>query len=94
MQKSDQPKPKNNSKNNPKIEESLLELESIVERLQDRETNLDEAFKLFEKGVELHEKINKRMLAYEKKIKILADRLGENRGGPGSDTEEFIDFAE
>ena len=58
----------------PTIEESLKELDSIVERLESREISLEDSFVLYQQGMELLKKCSGRIDAVEKKmLKINAD---------------------
>lgn len=52
----------------PTIEESLKELDSIVERLESREISLEDSFVLYQQGMELLKKCNGRIDAVEKKM--------------------------
>lgn len=58
------------------FEKSLTELENIVNSLENSDISLDEAIKLFEKGVELSNKCQKTLETAEKKIITLTE--GEN----------------
>lgn len=53
-----------------KFEESLAKLEEIVERLENDDVDLDEAFKLFEKGTSLVKVCASKLEKYERKIYI------------------------
>ena len=55
------------------FEESLTELEEIVEKLEKGDCPLDEAVKLFEKGVKLSRDCHKTLSDAEQKIKILTE---------------------
>ena len=59
------------------FEKSLSELEKIVNSLESSEISLDEAIKIFEKGVELSDKCRKTLETAEKKITKLTDPEGE-----------------
>lgn len=52
----------------PTIEESLKELDSIVERLESREISLEDSFVLYQQGMELLKKCSGRIDAVEKKM--------------------------
>ena len=64
------------------FEESLKELEKIVERLSTGETSLDELLSLYEAGVAYLKHCQSRLGAAEAKIKILSEQLS-----PRLDTE-------
>ena len=55
------------------FEESMEELESIVTALEKGDCPLDEAVKLFEKGVQLSNECHKTLDSAEQKIKILTE---------------------
>lgn len=56
-----------------KFEAALAELEKTVAKLERDDTPLDEALKLYEKGVELVRICNERLGSAEKKIKLLKE---------------------
>lgn len=56
-----------------KFETALAELEKTVAKLERDDTPLDEALKLYEKGVELVRICNERLDSAEKKIKLLKE---------------------
>ena len=55
------------------IEESLTELERLVEELENGDLELDQALKKFEQGVKLSRECQKTLEEAEMKIKILMD---------------------
>ena len=55
------------------IEESLAEVNEIVRKLESDDTSLEEAFKLYELGIQKVAQCNKVMEELEKKILILSD---------------------
>lgn len=57
------------SKNN--FENQLEELEAIVDQLEDGDLPLDEALKIFEKGVKLSRQCQKHLADAEQKVTIL-----------------------
>tara|TARA_Y100001970_G_scaffold236916_1_gene297003 strand:+ start:272 stop:496 length:225 start_codon:yes stop_codon:yes gene_type:complete len=63
------------TKGNKKIdfESSLKELESIVEKLEDENINLEDSVKSFEKGINLVKECQKQLQNAELKIKKLLD---------------------
>lgn len=67
---------------NKTFEESMEELESIVKTLENGECSLEDAVKLFEKGVKLSNDCHKVLDDAEQKIKILTE------SGPEQATEE------
>ena len=60
------------------FEETMKELEEVVQKLENGELNLDESIKEFEKGMELSKNASKYLEDAEKKITILVkDKTGE-----------------
>ena len=53
------------------FEESLKELESIVNQLEDGDLALEESLKLFENGVRLSRECRERLTAAERRIEVL-----------------------
>ncbi len=66
------------------FEESLKELENIVNRLSTGETNLDELLSLYEAGVAYFKHCESRLGAAEAKIKILSEQLSSLPGAEGN----------
>lgn len=56
---------------NIKFETALSELEKVIAKLESNETQLDEALKLYEKGIALIRVCTERLDNAEQKIKIL-----------------------
>ena len=56
---------------NIKFETALSELEKIIDKLESSETPLDEALKLYEKGISLVRVCSNRLDRAEQKIKLL-----------------------
>lgn len=61
---------KNNVKKS-NFESQLQELESIVDKLEDGDLPLDQALKIFEKGVKLSRQCQKQLADAEQKVTIL-----------------------
>ena len=60
------------------FEETMKELEEVVQKLENGELNLDDSIKEFEKGMELSKNASKYLEDAEKKITILVkDKDGE-----------------
>lgn len=59
------------------LEETLAELERIVQELEKGQLPLDASLEKFETGVGLYQACRKSLVAAEKKIKILSDGLKE-----------------
>ena len=56
------------------FEETLQNLEQIVQELEKGELNLDDSMKKFEQGMELSKKANKYLEDAEKKITLLIEK--------------------
>ncbi|MFA4934784.1 MAG: exodeoxyribonuclease VII small subunit [Candidatus Methanoperedens sp.] len=65
------------------FEESLAELEGIVEKLEKGQLSLDESLMLFEKGIKLVRECNDRLKNAQQKVEQLIEENGELR------TEKF-----
>ena len=61
----------------PDFEEALTELETLTERLERGDLPLDEALKLFERGVALTRHCQSSLQAAQQKVEILLKRGGE-----------------
>jgi exodeoxyribonuclease VII small subunit len=59
-----------------KFENALKELEQIVEQLEDSELPLDDALKLFEKGIKLSQFCSARLDDAEQKVELLLKDAG------------------
>jgi len=58
-------------KNEDTLEESFEKLDSLLERMEDRELPLEEAFSLYQQGLELMKSCNEKIDTVEKKIQVL-----------------------
>ncbi len=65
-----------NKKSSPTFEQSLSELEHIVQNLEQGELSLDESMELFERGLSLSKSSQEKLQQAEQKVKIL---LAENQ---------------
>lgn len=61
----------------PDFEQALTELEALTERLERGDLPLDEALKLFERGVTLTRHCQSSLQAAQQKVEILLKRGGE-----------------
>jgi exodeoxyribonuclease VII small subunit len=59
------------------FEESLAELEKLVERMEQGNLPLEEALKLFERGIQLTRASQKALQEAEQKVRILLEENGE-----------------
>ena len=66
-----------NDNNN--FEESMKELELIVEKLEKGEQNLEKSLQLFEEGVEISKKLNDQLKNAEKKVSELMNISKESK---------------
>ena len=69
----------------PDFEQALAELEGLVERLERGDLPLDEALKIFERGVALTRHCQSSLQAAQQKVEILLKRSGQ----PGGSIEPF-----
>jgi len=63
------------------IEETMEELESVIEKMEDRESTLEDSFACFEKGMKLVKECSRRIDKVEKQIMVLS--------GEDEETYEF-----
>ncbi len=61
-----------------KFEDALTKLETIVDRLESGEGDLDEILKLYEEGTELVKLCNKKLKEVEVKIETVTSRIKDN----------------
>jgi exodeoxyribonuclease VII small subunit len=66
----------------PEFEQALDELEKLVERLERGDLPLDEALKIFERGVELTRHCQGALKAAQQRVEILVRRSGQNSVEP------------
>ena len=61
------------------IEDAFKELDLLAQKLEDRETSLEESFLLYKKGMELLKYCNNKLDTVEKKMQLLNEdgRLSE-----------------
>ncbi len=60
-----------------RFEDSLAELEQLVERMEQGNLPLEDALKLFERGVQLTRTCQKALKEAEQKVQILLEENGE-----------------
>lgn len=73
------------AKKPPHFEESLNELEHLVERMEQGNLPLEEALKLFERGIQLTRTCQKALKEAEQKVRILLEDTGETLLKPYGD---------
>lgn len=71
------------------FEDALARLEEIVETLEAGETSLEASLALFEEGVALSRRCNKRLDTAERRLEVLADQ-GAGGGVEPLDEDEFL----
>jgi exodeoxyribonuclease VII small subunit len=72
----------------PDFEASLAELESLVERLERGDLPLDEALKIFERGVALTRQCQASLETAQQKVEILLRRGGQPAAAPFEERDE------
>jgi len=60
-----------------KLEENFDKLEGIIDRLENEETGLEEAFKIYEQGMKLLSQCNGEIDKVEKKLIVLQEAANE-----------------
>lgn len=73
------------AKKPPNFEESLAELEQLVERMEQGSLPLEEALKLFERGIQLTRASQAALQAAEQKVRVLLEKNGEPTLKPFTD---------
>ncbi len=68
------------------FEEALAQLEEVVSRMEDDSVGLEEALKLFERGVKLAQRCRTQLSAVERRVEQLLAEAGE---GEEPDTAPF-----
>jgi exodeoxyribonuclease VII small subunit len=68
-----------------RFEDSLSELEQLVERMEQGNLPLEESLKLFERGVQLTRTCQKALKEAEQKVQILLEENGEPTLQPFTD---------
>ena len=61
------------------FEESLTELDTIVQNLEQGELSLEESMTLFERGLNLSQVSQNKLQAAEQKVKILLEKNGDQQ---------------
>lgn len=76
------------AKKSPPFEESLSELEQLIEKMEQGNLPLDESLQLFERGVQLTRTCQKSLREAEQKVRILLEENGEPTLKPFTDDVE------
>ena len=69
----------------PHFEESLTELEQLVERMEQGNLSLEESLRRFERGVQLTRSCQNALKEAEQKVRILLEENGEPTYKPFTD---------
>lgn len=56
------------------LEEMFQEMETIIEKMQEREVSLEDSFKLYEQGIEKLKKCNGKIAYVEKQMLLLNEQ--------------------
>ena len=72
-------------KNDATIEDTLRQLEVLVNRLEDDEVHLDAAMAAFEEGIKLTRNAQKQLRRAEQCVQLLLDKDGELQVEPFAD---------
>jgi exodeoxyribonuclease VII small subunit len=72
----------------PDFEQSLLELEALVARLEQGDVPLEEALKTFERGVALTRQCQTALRTAQQKVEVLLIRNGEETLEPFADDDD------
>ncbi len=67
------------------FEDSLAELEQLVEQMEQGELSLEESLKSFERGVKLTSTCQKALQEAEQKVQILVEKNGQQTLEPFND---------
>ena len=90
--KSNSPKkdPKESEKS-PDFEQSLVELEALVAKLEQGDVPLEDALKTFERGVALTRQCQTALRTAQQKVEVLLARNGEETIEPFADPDDDAD---
>jgi exodeoxyribonuclease VII small subunit len=83
--------PKKDSKEiaqSPDFEQSLVELEALVAKLEQGDVPLEDALKTFERGVALTRQCQSALRTAQQKVEVLLARNGEETIAPFADPED------
>ena len=75
-------------KSEPSFEQSLAELEAIVERMEQGELSLEESLAQFERGIALTRQCQQALEQAEQKVAILLENNGKLEPQPFGDNEQ------
>ena len=75
-------------KTTPDFEQSLAELQTLVERLENGELSLEDSLSTFEQGIRLSRECQTALTQAEQKVQMLLERDGELAEAPFSTDED------
>jgi len=78
----------------PDFEQALVELETLVAKLEQGDVPLEEALKTFERGVALTRQCQTALRTAQQKVEVLLARNGEETIESFSDDEDDVDDTE
>ncbi len=64
------------------FEQSLAQLEALVEKLENSEFTLEQSLQAFEQGVTLTRQCQKALSEAEQKVQVLVEQNGQSQGVP------------
>mgnify|MGYP001545917341 FL=1 len=70
------------NKQSPAFEQSLEELETLVERMEEGELSLEESLQCFERGIQLTRSCQEALKHAEQKVQILLEKEGQAEIAP------------
>jgi exodeoxyribonuclease VII small subunit len=70
------------------FEQTISQLDAVVEALEKNETSLEESLKAFERGITLTRSAQKALMEAEQKVQVLLEENGEVTTQPLAEPEE------
>lgn len=71
------------------FEQSLAQLEELVEKLENSEFTLEQSMQAFEQGVKLTRQCQQALSAAEQKVQLLIEENGQSQAQPFANQDEF-----
>lgn len=72
----------------PDFEQSLTQLEAVVERMEQGDLPIEEALKAFEEGVKLTRECQEILDQTEQKVQVLVEQQGEMKARPFQEEQD------
>ncbi|WP_432697375.1 exodeoxyribonuclease VII small subunit [Marinobacterium sp. YM272] len=72
----------------PDFEQSLTQLEAVVERMEQGDLPIEEALKAFEEGVKLTRECQEILEQTEQKVQVLVEQQGEMKTRPFQEEQD------